>query len=220
MKNKIQKLSFISLKLLLETLQRMIMPPRCALCSQFLKLSEENVCEACEMMLFPPLNAPVDVVVADYSGLIQSAIQDGKFNGETWRLRILGTLLGKAVLKHQFSISEVVPVPSTKNRLRERGYNAAAIIARSCAAKLHVPISYHLQRDQDGPAQHTLSKKERLNVRTAFSCSTQLSGTILIIDDVTTTGHTLGGCVSTLQKAGANHVFSAAVAHTPLNNKS
>ena len=204
--------------LVLQTLLRLVAPPRCAVCAAFLTLAESHHCQPCTSTLCPPTQDMVDVVLAPYSGLIQAAIQDGKFNGASWRLRALGALLGRSAAAHDWDLVAVVPVPSTPRRLATRGYNPAAVIARACAHELGVPVVYALVRCQEGPAQHTLPKDARGAVRAAFQHRRPVAGTVLLVDDVTTTGNTIAGCADTLLEAGASNVYLATVAYTPLED--
>lgn len=112
----------------------------------------------------------------------------------------------------------VVPVPLHRRRLRERGFNQADDLARA----LGLPVLHALRRVRATPAQVGLpAERRRDNVRDAFDISTQTirrGSTIVLVDDVATTGATLEACARVLRRAGAAEVralTAARVANGP-----
>ena len=111
----------------------------------------------------------------------------------------------------------VVPVPLHPDRLRERGYNQAEMIAKPLARKIGIPFgSYLLVRTRPRPSQLVLSRTERwTSVRGAYATREGArvdNLRILLVDDVLTTGATLDSCSRALLKAGAASIFGATVA--------
>ena len=112
----------------------------------------------------------------------------------------------------------VVPVPTSSGRKRLRGYNQAELLARELAERLGLPFLDPLQRQKEGPTQVSLPPDQRLaNVRNAFVVKGEKTGrvvgrTILLIDDVLTTGATAGEVAKTLVSAGAVTVHLRAFA--------
>ena len=104
----------------------------------------------------------------------------------------------------------VVSVPTTSARIRRRGYNQAAILAREVAAGLGLPEQDALERVSAPRSQTTLSPRARReNVRGAFRLADDadvLGRDVLLVDDVLTTGATGGEAATTLVKAGAASV--------------
>jgi ComF family protein len=103
----------------------------------------------------------------------------------------------------------VVPLPLSATRLRERGFNQAAELARPLARTLGVPLGLDgFARHVDTVPQATLPWKERRrNVRHAFECNRDLSGCrVIVVDDVMTTGATLDEFARTLKDHGAVQV--------------
>ncbi len=121
-----------------------------------------------------------------------------------------------------WNVDVVLPVPLSSQRLRERGYNQAALFALPLALGLDVPYRPKtLQRVRHTRSQVDLSWGERRkNVAGAFAASSDgVSGkTILLVDDVITTGATLNACASALLAAGARAVYAFSVARTPLRS--
>ncbi len=106
----------------------------------------------------------------------------------------------------------VVPVPTTAARVKERGYNQAALLARVVAERCAIPIADVLSRTRSGPTQVSLPPTlRRANVRGAFSAREKASPSItgahvILVDDVLTTGSTGGSAAGELHRLGATSV--------------
>jgi ComF family protein len=121
-------------------------------------------------------------------------------------------MLSQKISTHE--IDCVIPVPLSAARLRTRGYNHAAEIARHLRpAKLDLALCV---RTRDTPPQMDLPYDERRrNVRGAFRCTRALAGeSVAVVDDVMTTGATLDEIASVLKTAGAARVVNWVVART------
>lgn len=111
----------------------------------------------------------------------------------------------------------VVPVPLHRERQRERGFNQADLIARGVAKRLRLPYRpVLLMRTKPRPNKHLLSLEERWeSVRGAFATrpgSQVDKQSVLLVDDVMTTGATLDACARALRDAGAKRVIGLTVA--------
>jgi len=107
----------------------------------------------------------------------------------------------------------VVPVPTTRQRVRTRGYNQAALLARSVAEALDLPLVDGLIRVRGGATQVALPPSQRrANVRGAFAArggeaAPRIEGAhVVLVDDVLTTGATAGAAASELVEVGASEV--------------
>lgn len=114
----------------------------------------------------------------------------------------------------------LIPVPQAKQRLRQRGFNQAEMLAKWLGKNLVIPIHYHLlTRVIDTPPQQQLSAKKRLhNLKNVFNInpSINIQGLHLaIVDDVVTTGATANTLAKILYKAGATRVDIYTIARTP-----
>lgn len=116
----------------------------------------------------------------------------------------------------------LLPVPLSRERLRERGYNQAWEATRRLARRLAIPCDAHLLlRVKDSPHQLDLPPEERAaNVRGVFAVEplrrTALQGVhVAVIDDVMTTGATFAELARVLKQAGAARVSAWALARTP-----
>ena len=114
------------------------------------------------------------------------------------------------------SVEAIVPVPLHPNRLRQRGYNQSTLLARELSARASLPVVDDcLERVRDTPAQMHLPARQRLtNVHGAFCArDRRLAGaTVLLVDDVCTTGATLEACADALKRAKVRSVWGLALA--------
>ncbi len=111
----------------------------------------------------------------------------------------------------------ILPMPLHPKRLRERGYNQAAEIAKRLAARLDLPLGLTAcRRVRDAAPQTGLPLKERRrNIRGAFHCDLDLTGRrVALLDDVMTSGASLDELARAARKAGAAEVSAWAVART------
>jgi ComF family protein len=112
----------------------------------------------------------------------------------------------------------IVPVPLHARRLRERGYNQAALLARELGKGVGLPVLEDvLVRVRNTSPQVDLNGEERKeNVRGAFRCpDDQLaSKSVLLVDDVCTTGATLEACSLALKQRGVRAVWALTLART------
>jgi ComF family protein len=110
----------------------------------------------------------------------------------------------------------IVPVPLHTRRLRERGYNQAALLSTELGKRVGLPVLENaLIRIRDTSPQVDLSAEERKqNVRGAFHCpDDQLTDrSVLLVDDVYTTGATLESCSLALKRQGVRTVWALTLA--------
>ena len=104
----------------------------------------------------------------------------------------------------------IVPVPLHKTRERRRGFNQSRLFAEALGRAAVVPVAALLTRTRDTPSQTDLdARQRRVNVRGAFACADTtrtLGRTIVLVDDVVTTGATLRECARILVAAGAKEI--------------
>jgi ComF family protein len=148
---------------------------------------------------------------------VQRLVHALKYKG-CYRLGVeMGHDLGRAlgVFREFEEIDMVIPVPLHRARMRERGYNQAEAIAQGIANTMkHLTIERALVRMRHTISQTTLDAyARRRNVREVFRAAGNVSGmSVLICDDVCTTGATLNACAEQLLLAGARRVVAATVA--------
>lgn len=153
--------------------------------------------------------------VGPYRGWVGGAIRQIKYHGEWARVSHLGPLLAEAV-DGVHPLDCIVPVPLHPARLKQRGFNQSEKLADVLAAAIEVPVGRPLARTRRTGAQARLGAGERReNVRGAFAPVPGvdvIGKSVLLIDDVITTGSTLGECAEILRAAGASRVTVLAVA--------
>jgi ComF family protein len=206
-----------------------IAEPRCAGCDGPVPL-ETVFCGACAASLqkvsgatvaLPPAEAKVPLVSPFvYGGAIKDAIVRFKYGERDDLARPIGALLlrgRRAILAHAPEV--VIPVPAHPVRLAERGFDPAALLARELARGLEIPLVVDgLEKVRPTLAQASLDKaSRRVNLDGAFavpaSRAPRLRGArVVLVDDVRTTGATLGACRAALTRAGAEVVVEAVVA--------
>lgn len=161
-----------------------------------------------------------------FQGSVRGAIHRLKYNGEWTAAGPLGRLLAEN-LKLRFnsrwpvsrwpsSVDALVPTPLHPTRLRSRGYNQSALLAREVGKRLSLPVQEDLltRVKNSRPQVETQSAQERRNnVASNFECQADATGlNVLLIDDVATTGSTLSECALALKAAGAVRVYGLTLA--------
>lgn len=158
------------------------------------------------------------VRLGPYAGPLRRAVGDLKYHRREVMLAITGRLLALAVAGKCAgeSLDMIVPIPAHWRRRISRGTDHAAALARAIAGPLSVPVERELIRVRHTPPQTHLSRTRRLtNVRNAFAARdgrAVAGASILLVDDVTTTGATTNEAARTLLKAGASSVTLAVIA--------
>lgn len=104
----------------------------------------------------------------------------------------------------------MIPVPLHRRRLRNRGYNQSGLLAREAGKALALPVRDDLlERSNDSSPQVEVrtQKQRRENVAGSFGASSEVEGlSVIVVDDVATTGSTLSACAAALKDAGAEDV--------------
>jgi ComF family protein len=150
-----------------------------------------------------------------YQGALRHAIHALKYHDQQRLAEPLGLLLAMAFRHYGLHADGVFALPLHPWREQQRGYNQAALLARVCATHLKVPYLENLaSRWRMTPPQVGLNFRERRqNVAGAFALTpeapSRLSGchTLLLIDDVSTTGATLEACAAPFYAAGVRQVW-------------
>ena len=160
--------------------------------------------------------------VFKYENSIAAAIKRFKFNGAKYLAEDFAMLLAAKFNSINIDVDIITCVPSTQKNIKERGYNQAAEMAKHFAEIVNLPFAEVLLKTKETPHQIDLTKQQRLkNLAGSFSVVDKWlvkNKSILIIDDVFTTGSTMSACAKVIKKAGANKVYCFTLAKTALIN--
>ncbi len=226
------------MNMLFKYLLDILYPNRCPCCSEFIKWDKlicgkchkdieivyDRVCKKCGKEICicsEKLYYDRAVVPLRYSGLVKEGILSLKRGNN----KNFGEYTGKMIadiLKNDYSNRKfdfIIPVPMSRQSYYERGYNQAEIIACQISEALKIPIENKIiYKSGKSSSQHYLGRAERLmNISSIKSKEIDLSGkSIILCDDVITTGSTVNRCALLLKKAGAENVFLVAAAQSKL----
>jgi competence protein ComFC len=155
-----------------------------------------------------------------FDGPIREALHRLKYNNDIGLGEVLAPYLVQTFEKQSWSVDIVTAVPLSKKRLRSRGYNQAEKLARPFAALINKPFhAQAIQRTVDTRSQIDLSAEERRqNVSGAFYANSMYIAekSVIIIDDVSTTGSTISECAKALKASGARSIYALTLARAPL----
>jgi len=218
---------------LIERLVNIVYPPKCIFCGKMVDISSMvHICGNCFEKL--PFTEDTFTTVSEekgkcycdgavcvfrYTGIVKEALKRFKFHAKPCYYRTFARLMAIKLLRladiRKYDI--VIAVPLYRSREHERGYNQSQLISKAISRELKIPDgSGIVRRVKDTKAQSLLDKHNRLlNVRGAFSVKSpeRIKGkSVLLVDDILTTGSTLEECGKILKQAGADRVTAIVVA--------
>lgn len=152
-----------------------------------------------------------------YEGETKKMIYSLKFAKKKYLAETLGALMADEFLDCDMKADIIVFVPMTESEQKKRGFNQSELLANEVGKRLNIPVLPALVKIKDTKAQKELQGKDRANnLEGAFACVFEQvkNRTILLVDDIFTTGATANECAKTLLKAKARevNVLTAAVA--------
>ncbi|HEX9891958.1 MAG TPA: double zinc ribbon domain-containing protein [Actinomycetota bacterium] len=190
-------------------------PALCRACAAAAGVIFAPVCERCGRPTEEPVPAcgdcpPPNLTRARapflYQGPVADAIRALKFRGWGWLAGSLGGAMAHALGPDRADV--ITWVPLTRRRRAARGFDQAQLLARAVARRLDLPWSRLLHRSRHTGSQARRGGRER---RTAlegtFWARSPVPGSILLVDDVLTTGATAAACAAALREAGAGRVI-------------
>jgi competence protein ComFC len=216
-----------------DRLAGMLLPPRCIFCRDLLEPGTAlHICGECYSKIsfanetimrmgtaetHPGCDGAI--CVCEYSGIVKDSLIRFKFYSKPCYYRTFARLISERMEKLGAAgkFDMVMSVPLHKQREYSRGYNQAYLISKAVGRDLKLPErSYLLKRLRNTDTQSLLDRKERRrNIMNAFTVTKpdEVKGkSILLVDDIMTTGFTLDECARMLKEAGAASVTAAVVA--------
>jgi len=213
----------------------LLFPRTCELCDQGLAKSEKLICTRCKSILpgfidqeetksFLPNIISAHVYSYVFAclkyykkGIGQKLLQKIKYDNKPELAMFMGHLLGIEIIHENPCIDIIIPVPLHRKKLRKRGYNQSDYFAQGISNTTGIHWSRHiLTRIKNNPSQTNKSRIERIsNVEGIFHVKNTdqvRSKSILLVDDVITTGATLSACAMALTEAGAQEIGIASIA--------
>lgn len=152
-----------------------------------------------------------------YDGIFAAAVKRFKFRNQGVYAKQFAMLMCKTI-QREYKVEKydiITCVPMHKNALKVRRYNQAELLARQCSEILKIPYADTLEKIKENKTQHSIKGAERAkNVKGVYRViSKELikDKNILIIDDIITTGNTLGECARMLEKAECRSISCATI---------
>lgn len=186
----------------------------CAFCGKRIHGSQ-SVCKECAQT---PVHFDAATAWGEYSGVLRDAIHALKYKTDLGLGDLFADYLIKVILDIKWEFDYVVPVPLSKQRMKERAYNQSVLLSRPIAQFFGLPHSMSaLNRIKETGSQIQRGKIDRnLALENAFwGNPAKLKGRkVLLVDDIITTGATINHCSAALRKAGAEKVYAISIAKT------
>ncbi len=218
---------------LIDSVKLLLFPERCPCCGEV--LNSKGPCEDCEAELTEDIISGkvckfcgmekqfceckryhylFEGIAAPYynKGAAKSGVYRLKFQFAPYCADFFGAKMAEA-FKARFkdlAVDEICIVPSHKGDLRDKPYDKVLLLAKAVAKELKFPLDCKtLKKVRKTEKQHDLSHdKRQANVKGAYKAVKRLDGkTVLLIDDIKTTGYTLNECSKQLRLAGAEKVY-------------
>ncbi|HEU4323041.1 MAG TPA: ComF family protein [Roseiflexaceae bacterium] len=207
---------------LIERLLGLLFPDRCAACRR----AGDLFCAGCRALLVPygdearatPAGLVAVRIAFTFEGPLREAIHALKYARRRRMAGPLGALMAAHLRSAPLPAQTLLPVPLHPARQAERGFNQAAELAREVAHTAGLAVLERgLVRERSTVQQARLSAAERqANIRGAFvwRAPEKPPRSVLLVDDVLTTGATLSACAAALKEAGTQEVYGLALARS------
>lgn len=204
-------------KNILEQILNLFYPPVCGICG---KLNQNFLCQKCNNTLKNQAKFNVEnfqkkekyfkelLYIFKYEGIIRKTILKYKFQEESYLYKTFVNFILKNQKFFEFikSYDTIVPVPISKKRYKERGYNQSYLIAKEISKKTKLELQDRcIIKSKNVIEQSKLNKEEReKNIKDVYEIidkETLQNKRIILVDDIYTTGNTVNECCRILQKA-------------------
>ncbi len=199
----------------------LIYPQVCGICGE---ISNKDICNHCKVKLknykrsqkhiYLTKNYDTHMYVFDYQDMVREKILQYKFQEKTYIYHSFAKIIAndEKICRFLKSYDIIIPVPISKKRKKQRGYNQSEIIAKYLAKQLPL-VEYQkdvLYKIKDTSPQSLLDKEKReMNIQGAYYIKNEKkvqNKKIVLFDDIYTTGATVNECSKQLKRAGAKEI--------------
>lgn len=205
----------------------------CSNCFSFISFDVEMICLVCNRGSIDGLTHPrcqtkyaIDGAFCgvSYKGIVKKLIYNFKYKPYLADLKkslvelFYESIIQQEIFQNALGFSPIlVPIPLSKKRLRQRGYNHSALLAEGLSKSLNLNLVEALQRTKETKSQFGLNLKDRKkNLKDAFTILPNIPITqhpnIFLVDDILTTGSTLLEAAKILKKNGVKKVWGLTLA--------
>ena len=205
---------------IIENILNLIYPPVCGFCG---KICNEYLCKKCEIKIKKYEIVSVRknnntyfkeiLCIFKYEDLIRNILIKYKFQNKSYLYKtfIKIILKNKKICGFLKNYDIIIPVPISKKRNRQRGYNQSYLIAREIAKQINLKHEKNcFVKQKDTIEQSKLDKNQRkINVQNAYKIIDKekiINKKIILLDDIYTTGNTVNECAKMLEQAGARMI--------------
>ena len=209
---------------ILDGLLELFYPTKCVFCHKL--TGGDKICKSCrdalpltpkgaQVQKFPFISACLSPLY--YTGNVRESLLRYKFGSLSAYAEVYAPIMAKCIDENEISCDIITWVPLSRKRLRKRGYDQARLLAEELSRISGVGCCRLLQKTRNNPAQSGTgsAEKRRANVSGVYRAADEdkVKGkSILLVDDIVTTGATLSECARVLISAGAREVKAVTVA--------
>ena len=213
-------------------INHLLFPEKCVLCGQILRKEQLDLCSKCRIdqpecavsrEKYPYLDSWI--ALWDYRDNVRRSLLKYKFYGRRNYAAAYGRLLSMKLLREdRTGVDLITWIPISQKRLKKRGFDQVELLVLKVSQELQIPAMALLWKKRDNPQQSRIvgNAQRRANVLGAYEAIHRESiqgKSILLLDDILTTGATAGECARILLEAGAKEIHFAAVAAANKKNQ-
>lgn len=208
---------------MLESILNLFFPNVCGICNKICKeplcakcKKELNKMKECKKHIYLTKNYTTHMYIFSYKDIIRKSIVNYKFNEQAYKYKAFANFIlnNKKICRYLRKYDIIIPVPISKKRNRQRGYNQSELILKEVAKNMKDirVLTNVLYKVKHTLPQSTLKKEKRLNnLKNAYEVKNSeiiKNKKILLFDDIYTTGSTVEECSKMLKNAGAYEIRS------------